>query len=74
MNHKEVTYGSEVTTPRSLLSACKHFFGMLPHQKTAIEFGLEYKKLTPNDKLEIRHGLEQQGYVITEAAGVPAHA
>lgn len=74
-NHKEVTYGNEVlATPKSLLSACKHYFGMLPHQKTAIEFGLEYKKLTSQDKLELKAGLEAVGYHITESAGIPAHA
>lgn len=73
-NHKEVTYGSDMATPKSLLSACKHYFGMLPHQKSAIEFGQEYKKLTSEDKVEIRAGLEAIGYTISETPGVPAHA
>lgn len=73
-NHKEVIYGFDAATPKSLLSACKHFFGLLPHQKSAIEFGQEYKKLTSQDKLELKAGLEAVGYHITESAGIPAHA
>lgn len=55
----------------TLMAACRDFFGLKTNEEgktqTAMEFGKEYKALTEQDKLEIRAGLEQNGYEIMEA-------
>lgn len=61
---------------QSLLGACKHFFGLRPDQKSAIDFGKEYKCLTMQDRIELKEMLEkEQGYIIQPLAGaVPPEA
>ena len=51
------------TQPTSLVAACKDFFGFLPGQGLGA-FSEEYKKLTEQDKEEIREGLIKNGYNI----------
>lgn len=60
MNLKKLTF----------MSACKDFFGLKEGQ-TSIEFGKELKQLTTEDRAEIKAGLEQNGYEIIAAPGVP---
>jgi len=47
----------------SLVAACKDFFGFLPGSGLR-DFMEEFKALTPEDKAEIKAGLEQNGYHI----------
>lgn len=42
----------------SFMAACKQFFGLLPGQ-TSLEFGQEVKKLTQEDRDEMRPQLEK---------------
>jgi hypothetical protein len=56
----------------TLLAACIDFFGLKSGQNK-IEFGKEeYKKLSDDDRKEIRAGLEQNGYIILDQPGVVA--
>lgn len=47
----------------SLVSACKHYFGMKPDQ-TLSDFSAEFKALTEADKAEIKEYLTKEGYKI----------
>lgn len=49
--------------PMGLTSAMQLFFGRLPNQNLS-EFAAEVKKLTDEDKAEIKAGLEKNGYII----------
>jgi len=53
----------EKSRPTSLVAACQDFFGRLPGQ-TLGQFSEEFKKLTEQDKLEIKEGLIKNGYTI----------
>jgi hypothetical protein len=55
----------------TFMAACRDFFG-LHHGQTAMEFGKELKQLTEADRAEIKAGLQQNGYEIVAAPGVPA--
>jgi hypothetical protein len=58
----------------TLLAACIDFFGLHPGQNK-IAFGKdEYKKLSDDDRKEIRAGLEQNGYIILDQPGAVADA
>lgn len=50
----------------TFMQACRDFFGLLPGQ-TPLQFGAEIKKLTEEDRAEIRAGLESNGYKIIQA-------
>lgn len=52
--------------PLSLMAACRDYFGTKDGQ-TAIQFGMEYKALTDDDKKEIADGLRANGYSIINA-------
>jgi hypothetical protein len=52
----------------SFVTACKDFFGLLKDQ-TNIQFLQEVKKLSPQDRDEIKAGLEKNGYKIIPAVG-----
>jgi hypothetical protein len=54
----------------TLMAAARDYFGMREGQTTALEFAAEYRKLTDDDKDEIRAGLEKAGYMIINAPGV----
>lgn len=47
----------------SPITAALHFFGLKDGQ-TNLQFGLEWKKLTDEDKAEIVAGLTKLGYLI----------
>lgn len=47
----------------TFMGACRDFFGMFPGQ-TAMQFGAEVKKLTPEDRAEITEDLTALGYNI----------
>ncbi len=55
----------------TLMAACRDFFGLKEGQ-SSLDFGREYKALTEADKAEIKAGLEQNGYEIVAAPGVPS--
>lgn len=77
MDHKEISPrpAGLGKGPMSLLSAMKDYFGMRPDQKSALDFGKEYKAIPMKDREEFKIMLEAEGYAITEPApGVPAHA
>lgn len=61
MNPKRLTF----------MASCRDFFGLKDGQ-TAMDFGKELKELTPDDRAEIKAGLEKLGYEIIAAPGVPA--
>jgi hypothetical protein len=55
----------------TFMAACRDFFGVREGQ-TAMDFGKELKQLTEADRAEIKAGLQQNGYEIIAAPGVPA--
>jgi hypothetical protein len=55
----------------TFMAACRDFFGVREGQ-TAVDFGKELKQLTEADRAEIKAGLQQNGYEIIAAPGVPA--
>lgn len=54
----------DISKPLSFMAACRDYFG-LHHGQTAMQFGAEIKKLTEEDRAEIKLGLEKLGYTIT---------
>lgn len=55
----------EKGTPVGLISLCKEFFGFKEGQ-TLMEFRDEFKKLSEEDKADLKKSFEAQGYVIKE--------
>lgn len=51
--------------PMFFVGACKDFFGFLPGQGLK-EFSMELKKLTEEDRKEIKAGLIKNGYTFKE--------
>lgn len=54
----------------TFMQACRDFFGLKAGQ-TNIQFAQEYKALPPEDRAEIRKGLEEKGYVIINVGEHP---
>ncbi len=51
----------------TFMQACKDYFGLHVGQ-TSMQFAQEIKQLSEADRAEIKTGLEQNGYVILQAA------
>lgn len=60
----------DTSKDHTFISACKDFFGLKEGQ-TAMQFGKETQVLTPEDRAEIKVGLEALGYRIS-AVSKPA--
>jgi hypothetical protein len=50
---------------KTFLGASKDYFGMKPGQDYK-GFAAEVKGLTPQDKLDLAHGLSAEGFTITD--------
>jgi len=55
----------------TFMQACRDFFGLKEGQ-TALDFGREVKALNTEDRVEIKLGLEKQGYEIIDNPNVKA--
>lgn len=50
--------------PMTPMAASRDFFGLRADQKSALDFGKEWKALSEQDRAEIVDGLKSVGYTI----------